>query len=327
MTEKGFLVLSEEETDWSYGFKPEERPMDVCLKHGFIPVDKPAGPTSHDVVAWIKQLFGVKKAGHSGTLDPGVTGVLPVALENATKALQLLLRGSKEYVALARFHAPVSEGDLSSVLEKFTGEIYQRPPQKASVKRATRVRRIHSIEVLERVGNLALLAVKCEAGTYVRKLIHDVGEVLGCGASMVELRRTAVEFITDRETVRLHELFYAYQRWKEENSEDLLRKYVWPVERILRGMKVVYVKDSAVDSMAHGAQVAIPAIVKLGEDITKGERVAILSLKGELVAIGTALIDAEKIERMTKGLAFKLERVVMEPNVYPRMWRSKGEKA
>ena len=173
------LIIDYEETSEEYGIYPEKRTLDNILDYGFIPLDKPAGPTSHEVVAWVRKMLKEDKAGHSGTLDPAVTGLLPIGLGQATKALSVLLLGPKEYVGLARIHSDVDKIKLEQVFEKFRGEIFQRPPQKSAVKRQTRRRWIYELDILENKRQLILFRVLCQAGTYIRKLVYDIGEVLG----------------------------------------------------------------------------------------------------------------------------------------------------
>jgi H/ACA ribonucleoprotein complex subunit 4 len=317
------IELAEEETDPTCGYFYDKRPIEVLLQYGLIPLDKPDGPTSHEVVAYVRKILGIEKAGHSGTLDPPVTGLLPVGLGEGTKVLSILLLGPKEYVAVARLHDPVSEDRLRRVLQEFTGEIYQKPPQRSSVKRVTRVRKIYSIELLEQIGKLILLKVSCQAGTYVRKLIYDIGEVLKCGATMVELRRTRVCNISEQDgLVRLHDLLYAKERLAE-GDETYMRRCVRPIEYATAWLKEVYIRDSAVDAICHGAQLAIPGIVRLSSNISPGDLVAIYTLKGELVAIAEALLSTTEIVEREKGIAFKTKRVVMKPGTYKRLWRSK----
>ena len=218
--ERDLVVLSEESTNPKYGSIPRDRPIKTYLNYGFIPLDKPQGPTSHEVVAWIRKMFEQERAGHSGTLDPMVSGVLPVALGEGTKALSVLLLGPKEYVALARIHDSVPKDILNKVREQFVGPIYQRPPQRSSVKRVTRTRTIYEDELLEQQGNLLLLRVLCEAGTYIRKLIYDIGEVIVVGATMAELRRTKVCHISEEGLVRLHDLYEANSVFKEGGDDS-----------------------------------------------------------------------------------------------------------
>lgn len=317
-------TINDDVTNDKYGHYPNNRPLDVLLDNGIILLDKPSGPTSHELVAWTKRILGITKAGHSGTLDPGTTGLLPVGLGDATKALSVLLLGPKEYYAIARIHQQKDLDQIDNVLREFTGEIYQRPPQRSSVKRSTRVRRIYEIQRLESVDNILLLRVVCEAGTYIRKLVYDIGEVLGTGATMFELRRTRVSVFSEGadKLVRLHDLVDAIETYKETKEEEKIRSIIKPIEMALEGVVSVAVKDSAVDALCHGAQVAIPGIVAIDKVTRKGNLVGIYTLKGEIIALGEANMNSEEIRQNDKGIAFNIKRLIMKPNTYPRGWKT-----
>lgn len=318
---------SGEVTDPRYGEFPWNRPLEKHLRLGVIPLDKPPGPTSHEVVAWVKRMFGLSKAGHGGTLDPKVTGVLPVALEEATKVIGLVMHTGKEYVCVMQLHHPVAEEELRRVIGMFTGTIYQRPPLRSSVKRTLRVKKVYGIDLLEYNGRYAVLRVSSEAGTYMRKLCHDMGLVLGTGAHMRELRRIrSGPFAEEKGLVKLQELSEALYRWRIEKRDDLLRKYVLPVEYAVSHLPKIIIRDTAVDAIAHGADLAVPGIVRLHEGIRKGDTVAIVTLKGELVAIGRANMDSGEIVSAEKGIAVKVKRVVMKPGTYPRVWGARAKK-
>ncbi len=325
---KRWLVKHEEETNPDYGLHPWRRPIDQYIRMGVIPLDKPPGPTSHEVVAWIKRMFGLSKAGHGGTLDPKVTGVLPVALEEATKVIGYVVHTPKEYVCVMQLHREVGEEELRKALSLFIGEIYQRPPLRSSVKRTLRRKKVYEIELLEFTGRYALLRIYADPGTYMRKICHDVGLVLGVGAHMRELRRTkSGPFHERRGLVRLQELSEALYRWRNEGKEDLLRKYILPVEYAVSHLPKIVIRDTAVDAIAHGAHLAVPGIVMLHEGIVKGDLVAILTLKGELVALGTAQMGSDEIMKASKGIAVRIKRVIMKPGVYPSAWKKRKEQA
>jgi len=317
-------IVNDDVTSTKYGYYPDKRPLDVLLDNGIILLDKPSGPTSHEIVAWTKKILGIAKAGHSGTLDPGTTGLLPVGLGEATKALSILLLGPKEYYAIARIHQQINNDVVDKLLGQFTGEIYQRPPQRSSVKRSTRVRRIYELERLASEDNIHLIRVLCEAGTYIRKLVYDVGEVLGVGATMFELRRTRVSIFSEATDnfARLHDLVDAVETFKETENEQKIRALIKPIELALEGVMSVAVKDSAVDALCHGAQVAIPGIVAVDKNIRKGNLVAIYSLKGEIIALAEANMELEEIKENDKGIAFTIKRLIMKPDTYPRGWKS-----
>ena len=326
MHPRNMVVLDEEPTDPRYGWAPSGRPVEVMLDYGFIPLDKPRGPASHEVVAWTKRLLGIDKAGHSGTLDPPVSGLLPIGLGQSTRALSLLLLFPKEYWGVMRLHSSVPRRQLDGVVKEFTAEIFQRPPQRSSVSRQTRSRTIHELELAESEGNLYLFRVLCQSGTYIRKLIYDMGEVLGVGATMVELRRTKVGPLTEeRGLVTLHQLNDAVFRLKA-GDEAPLRKLVLPIEESLGSIGRIVIRDSAVDAICHGARLGIPGVLAASEEIKKDDVVTLMSAKGELVAIGKALLPTEEMRGLQKGLASTTERVVMKAGTYPRLWKSRPKK-
>jgi H/ACA ribonucleoprotein complex subunit 4 len=327
MDERKLIVKAKAHTSGAYGKKPSARSIEEHLRYGVVNLDKPRGPTAHEVVSWVKGILKVRKAGHGGTLDPKVSGVLPVALEESTKIARVLLNAGKEYVCAMRLHGDYSKDELEKVFSEFVGEIYQRPPVKSAVKRQLRRRRIHYIKLLEFESRDVLFKVGCEAGTYIRKLCHDIGEVLGSGAHMLELRRTRSGVFDESSIVTLHDLADAYAFYRENGVEDFLRKAVVPVEEALGYLPRVVVRDGAVDALCHGADLAIPGIVKLDPELEVGREVALLTLKGELIAIGSALMDVKKILIEDKGIAVRTRRVIMKPGTYPRKWHRREEDA
>ena len=207
----------------------------------------------------------------------------------------------------------------------FHGEIYQKPPQRSSVLRRTRTRHIYEIELIEQKERLILLRILCEAGTYIRKLFYDMGEILGPGASMIELRRTRVDqFSESSGLVTMHELADAYAVWEENKDETKLLKMIRPVEDALSEIKSVVIRDSAVDALCHGAQLAIPGILQISYGLKKGDLVGIYTQKGEAVALAEATMNEDEIVDNIKGYAFQIKRIIMAPNTYPKNWRSKN---
>jgi len=321
---QGLRVIDQDITNDAYGIYYDQRSVEQLLNYGFILLDKPNGPTSHETVAWVKRILHVEKAGHSGTLDPQVSGILPIGLGEATKALIVLLLGPKEYHALGRLHSLPPKEKLEEVLKLLTGKIYQKPPQRSSVSRQTRVRHVYEIEVVEQKERLLLLRILCEAGTYVRKIFYDMGEILGPGATMIELRRTRVgQFNEDSNLVRMHDLVDAYALWKEKDDDSKLRRIVIPIEHSLSEIKSVVIRDSAVDALCHGAQLAIPGILEISHGLNRGDIVGIYTKKGEVVALAEAIMEEHEIVENTKGFAFNTKRIIMAPNIYPKSWRSK----
>jgi len=321
---ENLTVIDQDITDKDYGTYYDKRSFEQLLQYGLILLDKPPGPTSHETVAWLKRILKIPKAGHSGTLDPQVSGVLPMGLGDGTKALEVLLYGPKEYHAIGRLHSLPSPEKLKKVLEEFTGELYQKPPQRSAVLRQTRTRTIYELELLEQKERLMVLRVLCEAGTYIRKLIYDIGEILGPGATMIELRRTRVhQFNENSKLVTLHELANAYSLWTEKKDDSKLKELIIPIEHAFSEIKSVIIRDSAVDALCHGAQLAIPGILEASPDLKVDDLVAIYTQKGEIVALAKTLLSLEDITEKTKGYAFETKRIIMSPNTYPKKWRTK----
>jgi H/ACA ribonucleoprotein complex subunit 4 len=242
-------------------------------------------------------------------------------LEEATKVVQGFLYSGKEYVCLMQVHDDIPESRLREVLGEFVGEIYQKPPLRASVKREPRKRFIYELNVREIQGRTVLFTCSCQAGTYIRKLCFDAGEVLECGAHMRELRRIrAGPFTEDNGIVTLHELSAA-QSELEAGDESHLRQIIKPMEIALSAIPQIVIRDSAVDAVCHGADLAVPGIVKLDSLIEKGKPIAMFTLKGEAVALGRAHMNSREILDLEKGVAAKTERVLMERGTYPALWK------
>ena len=304
-----------------HGTAPEDRPIDEYVRKGIVIIDKPKGPTSHQVSAWVRNMVGAEKAGHGGTLDPNVSGVLPIAFEDSLKALQVLLLDTKEYVAIMKLHGQADKKHIEKVFEEFTGPIYQTPPVRAAVKRERRIRTIHEMELLESRANSVLFRVVCESGTYIRTLCVDMGDALAVGGHMLELRRTRTARFDEGHLVKMQELKDAFVAYHEEGDEKPLRSCVLPFERMLDHLPKVFVKDSAVDAVCHGADVAVPGINKIEGNFDKGDIVAVLSQKSEGIAIGEAKMPSSQILETKKGSAINLTRVFMAPGTYPMLWK------
>jgi len=251
-----------------------------------------------------------------------VTGVLPLALEDATKTIQAFLLTGKEYVCLMALHGEVEEKKIQAVLEEFVGDILQRPPVRAAVRRDVRKRRIYYIRDVEMDGREILFRVGSQAGTYIRKLVYDIGEVLGVGAHMRELRRTRAGSFTEEDSFSLYDLMQLSEANPEER-EMLARRMVKPMESAFEYVPRIYVRDSAVSSVCHGAELAVPGIVRLSEGIVPKTSVALFTLKDELVALSKALMSSDQMMKEDHGLAAKTVRVIMPAEAYPRLWKTK----
>src|SRR3989338_6115359 len=311
------LVKKEAKTNDKLGCRPEERATEEIINYGIVNINKCQGPTSHQVSDYVQKILGIKKSGHSGTLDPNVHGLLPVALGRATRIVQGLLKSGKEYVGIMHLHKDVGETKLKEAIKNnFTGKIKQIPPLKSAVKRVKREREIYYFEILEKDGQDVLFIVGCEAGTYIRKLIHDLGQKLKIGAHMLELRRTKAGPFDEKTLFTLQDLTDAFYFYKNEKNDKFLRKIIQPVENAITHQPKIWVFDTTVDTLCHGADLNIPGISKLNDQINKNDIVAIMTLKEELVALGTAQLASEEIMEKEKGMAVKTERVFMVPGTY-----------
>lgn len=252
-----------------------------------------------------------------------MTGVLPVTLEEARKIVQALLLSGKEYVCVMKLHGDTPENRVKNVLKEFEDTIYQRPPLRASVKRQLRTRKIYYIDFLEMEGRNVLFKVGCEGGTYIRKLCYDIGEVLGCGAHMQELRRTRAGPFTENEgNVTLHDVAYWFMEFEKTGDKAILKKLIQPMEKALALIPKIYVRDSAVDAVCHGANLTAPGVLSLETGINSGSIVAIFTLKGEAVALAEAQASTEEVLSMEHGIIAKIKRVLMPRGTYPKCWKS-----
>lgn len=305
------LFIKKPNVTGSYGKHPTKRTIEEKLTYAVINIDKPKGPTSHQISDYIKKLLNLKKAGHSGTLDPQVTGVQPVCIGSATRITQFLLTAPKEYICLMHIHKLIPEEEIRQSAKKFIGRIKQMPPLKSAIKRQMREREIYELEILEIDNQEVLFRCKCQAGTYMRKLCHDWGQELHTGAHMAELRRTQAGPFTEQDhLVTMNDLQEALYYYHQKGDATYLHHLLQPVENALKYLKKCHVQDSAILSLTNGRPLGIPGIVKL-ENFHKGEVIAIMSLQEELIAIGTAEISAVQINSQQKGLAINIEKVFM----------------
>ena len=283
--------------------------MDVpeLLDSGVVVLDKPCGPVSHEVTSWVKKLLGVK-TGHAGTLDPDVSGVLPVALGRSTKLLKYIASKRKTYVGICKFRKELKPDRIEDVFAEFRGEIEQTPPLISAVKKVKRKRFVHSLEILEISGKRVLFRATVEAGTYIRTLCEDIGKAAGTEAFMEELRRTAVGRIREDSTCTMQVLADAHWLWKEKKDDSLLRKCIVPVDTLIE-FRRVYVRDNAAPSLAKGAQLMAPGITAAEPLIKKGDTVSIYTEGGTFVGVGVALFDGPEMNEKKKGKVVKTERI------------------
>ena len=304
-----------------WGKRPSDRSIGELLNAGVIALDKPAGPTSHQATAWARDILNMKKLGHGGTLDPNVSGVLPLCLGKAMRLTDLVLSSDKEYVCLMRLHGDRDEKKIRKVFGEFEGKIYQFPPVRSAVKRQLRIRTISNITILEISGRDILFRASCDAGTYIRTLCTDIGEALGCGANMTELRRSRSGSMDENGAVTLFDLKDSYVFWQQHGREEWIRSVVRPMEVLVEPLPKIIVKASAVDAICHGADLNIHGIHMLDDDIRKNALAALMTARGELIALGTMMMSTPKIMASSQGKAVKVTRVMMDAGRYPRMWK------
>jgi H/ACA ribonucleoprotein complex subunit 4 len=291
---------------------PGERSVDELLSFGVVNLDKPPGPSAHQVAGWMRDLAGVDRAAHAGTLDPKVTGCLPVLLGDATRLAQVFLVGSKEYVAVLELHG-LPPADLESVVAEFETDVYQKPPRKSAVSRRLRSREVYDLDVLEVEDRQALLRIRCESGTYIRKLCHDLGLALGTGGHMGHLRRTATDPFDDSTLHTLQDvadgLAWARGTDGDDPDESFLREVVAPAEDALVHLPAVTIAESAAEQVAEGAPVYAPGVLEVDDDLDPGDErlLTCYTPDGSAVCLGHLVGDPDA----DSGEAVSLERVLV----------------
>jgi len=301
------------------------------MLNGVLVIDKPSGPTSHDVVNRIRKVVGQRRVGHVGTLDPLATGVLPVCLGAATRIAQLLQQGRKRYRATLEFGLITDTQDISGnilekravpeparaevegVLEQFCGEIEQIPPLYSAIKRGgtplyrlARAGRdvyrpprqivIYRMELTELSGVQMTFEVECSKGTYVRTLCHDIGLKLGCGAVMTALRRLASEPFNESDAVALETV---------ETVEDIIRAII-QMDRAIDFVPALYVSAEAASGVLHGQHV--PREMLTGDVPDVGAWVRLYDEDGNFLALGKMVERDSVIKAHPK-------RVLMEETI------------
>lgn len=316
-------VRSNHFTPCTQGHNPVNRPIEEHLKYGVINLDKPSNPSSHEVVAWIKKIMKLEKTGHSGTLDPKVTGCLIVCLNRATRLVKSQQSAGKEYVGIVRFHGKTTQKEVEANLKKLTGSCFQRPPLISSVKRDLRVRTIYESKVLEfdSEKNHALIWIKCEAGTYVRTLCVHLGLLCKVGGHMIELRRNRSGNTSENDrSSTMHDVLDAQYMLEQTKDESYIRRVVFPLEKLLVTFPRIMVKDSSVNAICYGAKLTLPGVLRFENGIEPGMEIVIMTTKGEAVALGIALMSSSVISTCDHGIVAKIKRVIMDRDLYPKKW-------
>lgn len=240
----------------------QKKSVKELLEFGIININKSSGKTSFDISDFVRKTlkpFGVRKTSHFGTLDPKVTGVLPIALNRACKLTGYFIGEDKEYIGIMRIHEDVSLEEIKKAIkEKFIGKIIQMPPVRSRVKRQEREREVKEFKLLEKSDKDILFHSIVQGGTYIRKLISDLGDYMKIGAHMLELRRTkACIFKEDDEkypSVNLFDFIKAVEKY--ENGDDkLLRKIIIPAEIVSELHQIVEVNESSLERLFTGKPV------------------------------------------------------------------------
>lgn len=282
----------------------EEMSFEEILNRSILLIDKHRGPTSYAIDKFISKILNVKKVGHAGTLDPNASGLLLILFGKANKAMDVIKSLDKEYVGLAYFHSEFSkEFLLNTIATKFIGELTQVPPVRSAVARRERKRKVYLFDVLEIDGKNVLFKVKCEAGLYVRKLIHDLGKEMKIGAHLKELRRIKIGDFSVKNAINIFKLKQIY------NEKNEMKKYLIPIDVALAFLKKVFVKDSAIKSIANGYPLYYQGIVKVDDEIKSDELVAIYSLNNVLIAVGKSVCNAKELIENKKGMFVKIDKV------------------
>ena len=239
-------------------------------------LDKPKGPTSFEVVERVAKRLNVSKAGHSGTLDPNATGLMLIALGESRKAMPVLMGLDKEYEGTMKLHGDAGTEEIKKSVESFLGEITQIPPVKSAVARRPRKRNVYDIEVLERTARNVKFRVSCEAGTYIRKLVHDAGQDLGFGAHLLELRRTRIGPFGIDEAV------------KPDAEEKELYGSMITLEKALERIKLprITISSKYEGKIRNGSPVRKCFVKSMPEGFADGAYAGIFDPKGRIIALG-----------------------------------------
>ncbi|CAE1224641.1 DKC1 [Acanthosepion pharaonis] len=306
------------------GCSPLQRPITEYVGCGFINLDKPSNPSSHEIVAWLKRILRVEKTGHSGTLDPKVTGCLIVCIERATRLVKSQQSAGKEYVCIFKLHSVVEEEKkVIQCLERLKGALFQRPPLISAVKRQLRIRTVYECKMLEydKENAFGIFWVSCEAGTYIRTMCVHLGLMLGVGGQMQELRRVRSGIQSEKSgMVTMHDVLDAQWLYDNHKDESYLRRVIKPLEALLVSHKRIILKDSAVNAVCYGAKIMLPGVLRYEDGIELNEEIVMVTTKGEAVCLALAQMTTAVMATCDHGVVAKIKRVIMERDTYPRKW-------
>ena len=316
----GRVTLDNGSKGSTHGINPEAMTIEQRLNSGFILLDKPPGPTSHQIASWVRDLLGLERLGHGGTLDPFATGVLPLMAGKSMKLTKGILKTDNSYIAVLKFSKIPSSEELENVMTKLTGRIYNVPPEISAVKVQVRTRNIFKFELIEHVEKEAIVRISCEAGTYIRTMARDMGLMLGYQVELKELRRENSGRFSLVDCVTLQQIADAVWLWKECNNPEALNKIIHPTEKLLLDKPYIIVKDSAASALCHGAPLLRPGLVEVGEELSSGLEVAAFTTKNEVVGIVKMSKSFSEISSIDSGEIGKPVMILMEQDRYPPQW-------
>tara|TARA_X000001036_G_scaffold437910_1_gene484388 strand:- start:2759 stop:3739 length:981 start_codon:yes stop_codon:yes gene_type:complete len=318
---KIMIIDSSAVTDSSHGAPVLQRSLEERLDAGLILIDKPAGPTSHQVAAWAKDILGIDHLAHGGTLDPFATGLLTLMTGRARRLTSQVLGHDKEYIGVLKVGGDADMASLEEAINSLRGEIYNVPPSESAVKVQVRTRRIRAFEILDSKERLAAIRVACDAGTYIRTLARDLGLMINSPIQLVELRRTRSGRFTEQNCVPMEDLVDAVYLWKEKGDASAMLRLVSPIDVLMDGRSGLILKDGAVSAVSHGAPLSRPGIQAIQGDFESDEEIVLWSMKGEVVAIANATRGTAEIPLIKVGEVAKPSLVLLPADIYPRQWR------
>jgi len=277
---------------------------DELLKCGVINLNKPRGPKCKHVLNNLKAFLDVKKLGHAGTLDPNTTGVLPVLIGKATKLSEILSTSDKIYRGKFKLHGLVTKEKLRRCMADFTGVIKQLPPKISAVKRVVRKRRVYWFKLLKFKDQVASFEMACQHGTYVRKVCHDLGEALGIGAHMFELKRIQSGPFVIRRSI-------SFDKVRKLASKGKYSRFISPPEAAVKYVPKVWVDDDAIATVRKGTPVFVPGVLRVTSDFERGRTVAVLGQDNKLKALGIAKLGSNQLRKQRRGIAVKTDLVLV----------------
>lgn len=312
MNEK--IIKMKAKTNPDYGCRPEDRSFEDYINNAVLCVDKPRGPTTHHIAQEVKQALSIEKIGHGGQLEPPMNGLVLVVFGNACKLTSLLTNSDREYTLRIQFSRALDQKQIERAMSKFTGKIKQVPPLRSRVRRVLRIRMVHEIQIQEYKPKNIKVYIRCESGTYLRKLFYDMGRLLRSNITLSSIRRLSIGNLKEEQAVTMEDFRNAAEAYKKGDT-DAIRSILVPVEESI-ARKSLVVTDEAIHRLCCGSPLHLDRLCELDPGIEPEEVVVIRSLKNEIVCVAQALMSSEEMEKQTEGIAAQVTRVVMDPSTY-----------